>query len=259
MRVPKLLPSILLLACAGPLAGSDTPAMPSWMTPYPGASERTGTQATRVWSSYLAKASLAEVVEYYHGLFDGAGLTFHPVANALTTTIRGAAPECSLEIVIQGLGARTSVQVTCSAWASQSEHLQAQAKFDRPVYPQPRVPGPAGTPPLVWPDWLTTCEPDAAPEIQKGVDQFKLRFLKVEFTSLQDRDAIEEFYADLLNAHDYPVWVRSSKLTPRDKTAVVEGRHFFGGKPGPRFDIHVQLTPVNGAIQVELRMTAHPN
>ncbi len=80
----------------------------------------------------------------------------------------------------------------------------------------------------------------------------------MEFTSTQDRETIQTFYADLLNAHDYPVWIRSAILTPKDRPAVVEGVHYFNGKPGPRFAIHVQLTPVNGAYRVELRITAHP-
>ncbi len=248
----SLLP-IPMLLCAGWVWAGDAPIMPSWMTPYAGAREQTGTIGTRVWSNYSAKAPVAEIVEYYQGLFEGAGLTFHPVKNAMTTTIRGAPAECSLEIELHGMGAITSVSITCSAWTT--GHMQGQAKFDQPVYPKAKAP----LPPLAWPDWLVSCDPAESPEIQKGVDRFKLRFLKAEFTTRQDRESIQAFYADLLNAHDYPVWIRSSGLTPPDRVAVVEGLHFLAGNPGPRFAMRVQLTPAAGAIQVELRITAHPN
>jgi hypothetical protein len=228
--------------------------MPAWLTPYSGATERTRATGNRVWSNYLTAATLAETIEYYHGLFDREGLTFHPVTNALTTSIRGAAPECSLEILLHAMARSTSVQITCIAWSTGDPHLQAQAKFDQPVYPKARAP----IPPLAWPDWLTTCEPGSTPEIQNGVDRFKLKFLKAEFTSGQDRETIQTFYAGLLNAHDYPVWIRSSSLTPKDHTAVVEGVHYFNDNPGPRFAIHVRLTPLHSAYQVELRITAHP-
>ena len=250
----RILPWILLPAALASAAG-DVPVMPSWMVPYPGATERTRSMTGRAWSNYLAKAPADDVIEYYRGLFEQAGLTFHPVKDGLGTTIRGAPPECSLDIVIQAMGRNTSVAVTCSAWAS--GHMEGQAKYDNPVYPKPRAP----LPPLVWPDWLTTCDPAAAspgPEIQKGVDRFKVRYLKAEFTTQMDREAIMNFYADLLNAHDYPVWIRSSSVQPRDHTMVVEGQHFFGDKPGPRFAIHVQLTPAGDAVQVELRISAHP-
>jgi hypothetical protein len=251
---PRVFCAVLVLASAGRLAASDAPSMPTWLTPYPGATERTRSMGNRVWSNYLTAATLEQTIEYYHGLFDRAGLTFHPVASSLTTSIRGAAPECSFEVLIHGMGRTTSVEVTCIAWASGSSEMQNQAKFDKPVYPKARAP----IPPLAWPDWLTTCESSASPEIQSGVDRFKLKFLKVEFTSGQDRETIQSFYADLLNAHDYPVAMRSSSLTPKDHLAIVEGAHYFNGRPGPRFAIHVQLTPVNGAYQVELRLTAHP-
>ena len=152
------------------------------------------------------------------------------------------------------MGRSTSAQVSCRAWASDSSHLDHQAKYDQPVYPKAKP----AVPPLAWPDWLTTCDPGISPEIQSGVDQFKLRYFKAEFTSHQDRESIVDFYANLFNAHDYPVWIRSSKITPRDKPALVEGQHFFGEKPGPWFGIRVQLTPVGSAFQVELRITAHP-
>ena len=247
--------AVLVLACARLPAAGEAPPMPPWITPFPGASsERSGTMTGWRWSRYLTNAPLDQVVAYYRGLLEGAGLAAHPVTNALTTTIRGAAQECSLEITIQGMMRSTSVQVSCRAWESQGDHLQSQSKFDKPVYPGPKV----AVPPLAWPEWLTSCDPGASPEIQKGVDQFKLRYFKAEFTSHMDRDAILEFYAGLLNANSYPVWVRSSAITPRDKKAVVEGQHFFGEKPGPWFGIRVQLTPVGNTLQVELRITAHP-
>jgi hypothetical protein len=242
---PRVFCAVLALTCACGLAAGDAPAMPAWMTPYPGATEHTRAMGNRVWSNYVTTATLAETIEYYHGLFDREGLVFHPVASSMTTTIRGAASECSLEIILHGMGRNTSVQIACIAWSTGSSEMQGQAKFDRPVYPKARAP----IPPLAWPNWLTTCEPGSTPEIQNGIDRFQQKFLKAEFTSTQDRETIQAFYADLLNAHDYPVSIRSP---------VVEGIHYFNSNPGPRFAIHVQLTPVHGAYQVELRITAHP-
>jgi len=244
-----------LLACAAALAADEAPPMPSWITPYEGAtSERSGTASGWRWLRYRTSAAPDQVVAYYEGLFAGLRLESHTARNALTTEIRGAAKECSLEITVQGLNRTTSVQVSCRAWERDSSHMDHQARFDQPVYPKAKPVVPA----LAWPSWLTTCDPGVSPEVQSGTDQFKLRYLKAGFTSQRDREAIEDFYADLLNANGYPVWIRSSKITPRDKPVVVEGQHFFGEKPGPWFGIRVQLTPAGGAFQVELRITAHP-
>ncbi len=156
---PRILCAVLAFACAGPLAATEVPSMPAWLTPYPGATERTRSMGNRVWSNYLTAATLEQTIDYYHGSFDRAGLTFHPVASSLTTSIRGAAPECSFEVLIHGMARSTSVEVTCIAWSTGSSEMQSQAKFDKPVYPKARAP----LPPLAWPDWLTTCRLQCQP------------------------------------------------------------------------------------------------
>lgn len=244
---------VLLIAAA--VSAGDAPTLPSWLAPFPGARERSGSMTGRAWSDYLTKASLDEVIAFYRGMFDARRLAFHPVQNSMTTTIRGAAEECSLEITLQQMTSGTSVRIMCSAWASgPNKPLDTQAKYDRPVYPKAKP----AVPRLAWPDWLTTCDPAATPEIVSGTDQFELRYMKAEFNTLQDRESIQDFYADLLNAHDYPVWIRSSKITPKDRAVVVEGQHYFGEKPGPRFAIHVESKPVSSGMHVEIRITAHP-
>jgi hypothetical protein len=193
-----------------------------------------------------------EVVDYYRDLFNGAGLPFHPRSNALAATIFGDAPECDLIILIRKSAAGAGVQITCSNKAhtaarekAEKRGLEGQARFDEPVYPKPRI----ALPPLVWPDWLTSCDPAATPEVQAGVDRFKLKFLKAEFTTRQDRDAIQDFYADLLNAHGYPVWVESSRLTPSDHSAVLEGVHYFDAEP---------RTAVLDSCGIDARGQRHP-
>jgi hypothetical protein len=244
----------ILLACALAAAAGEAPPMPDWLTPMAGAQIRSGSMTGWRWSRYLVKAAPDEVIEHYRGLFERAGLAFHPVKNTMTTTIRGAASECSLEIEVQGmLNGNTSVSVNCRAWEQGSKNLEGQAKYDRPVYPKAR----AVLPPLEWPAWLVTCDGPAV-EAHRGIDQFKVRYIQAEFVSHMDREAILDFYDDLMTANDYKRFSRSSKITPRDRAAVVEGWHFFDANPGPRFAIRVQVIPASGGMRVQLRISAHP-
>ncbi len=195
--------------------------------------------------------------------------------NPITKPLRSAAPECDLLIQIRASDSGTAVQVDCAAKSQPGASVTGpvvappttravretearkkipdnMAEFDRPVYPRPRPP----MPPLVWPRWLVSS--DGVPlEPHKGVDRFKLNYWSAEFTSASDRAAILGFYADLLNANGYPVWVQSSAITPPNRTTLVEGVHYFDTKPGPNFAIRAELTPVNGSFHVELRITAH--
>jgi hypothetical protein len=92
-------------------------------------------------------------------------------------------------------------------------------------------------------------------KIRSGVDRFKLKYLEAEFDSGQDRAAIQQFYVELLKAHDYPVTMESSPITPRERPAVVEGTRTFDG--ARRFVIRVDLTPTSDGVHVVLRITAH--
>jgi len=254
----------LALGCALWMAGAEPPEMPAWLTPFPGATVTTRVLTSFVLSRYETTASTDEVVEHYRALFATAGLPFHPGSNPLATTIRGSLEECDLSIGIGHSKTGTSVTVMCTAWPNhmspaarreaEAKGIEGQAKFDRPVYPKPRPP----IPPLAWPDWLTTCDPGITPEIASGVDRFRSKFLKAEFVSPQSRDAVLAFYTDLLNSHDYPVSLRSSPITPPGKKVLVDGQHFFGERPGPRFTVHVEVTPVSAGVDVQILITAHP-
>jgi hypothetical protein len=82
-----------------------------------------------------------------------------------------------------------------------------------------------------------------------------LNYLETEFNSAQDRGAIQQFYVELLNSHDYPVTMQSSPIAAPDRPTVVEGTRIFDG--AKRFVIRVDLTPSSGGIHVVLRITAH--
>ncbi len=261
-----------LLAGAGSVAGPQL-SMPPWLTNFPGATAETHATPGLVESNYETSAPAAEVIHHYRSVFADKKLPFHPNADGIGVTIRGAAPECDLLIQIRASETGTAVQVDCAAKSPVSpsasdsvvnppttragERTEARkripdnlAEFDQPLYPRPRAP----LPPLVWPRWLVSC--DGVPlEPHKGVDRFKLSYLSAEFTSASDRATILAFYADLLNANGYPVWLQSSAITPRDRSTLVEGVHHFDTNPGPNFAMRAALTPVNGLIHVELRIT----
>jgi hypothetical protein len=85
------------------------------------------------------------------------------------------------------------------------------------------------------------------------VDRFKLEYLVTEFDSAQEREAIQQFYAGLLNSNGYPVTIQTSPITPPERRAVVEGTHTFDG--ARRFVIRVELTPTAAGAHVVLRIT----
>jgi hypothetical protein len=249
--------SFILLAMTSALCiAAERPSVPAWLTAYPGAAAQTKTSPEKIEISYQAPASVADVVAHYEGLFTAAGLPFRPQMYGSTAVIQGGPADCSLTIQIRKLGSGAAVQITAIPHAvvphlTEDDIVRSMAEFDKPVYPGPRTPMPA----LAWPSWLTAS--DTVPlEVYKGVDQFKLDYLKAAFTSSLDRAEVQHFYVDLFNSHDYPVSVQSSSITPPNQKAIVEGTHAFA-RPGPRFVIHAEFTPVNGQVHVDLRITAH--
>ncbi len=243
------------------LAADTAPVIPSWLEPYPGTSARTHSFPNTVESSYQTAADPADVVEHYARLFASAGLRFEPRNTSFSTTIRGETPECDLTINIRKLAANTVVRISCTVHpeipgvrrSPNRGVAETMSKYDQPVYPKQRK----KLPPLEWPTWLIHCD-GAALRVQRGVDIFKLNYIKAVFASASARDEILSFYAALLNSHGYEVYAQSSRITPARQKAVVEGAYYFDEQPGPRFVIRAELTPVDGATQVELRITAHP-
>ena len=256
------------------------PGLPAWLVPYPGASADRRASAVLVESAYRTPAAPSDVVAHYEKLFAATGLPFHPSLDGIGTVLRAAPPECDLLIQIRGQEAGSLVRVSCSVktpeltesrprpaariqqdsqnvrdarWEAGRQGNQRMEKFDRPVYPSAKPP----LPPLAWPDWLVSC--DGAPlQIGKGVDQFKLSYLKTTFTSMQDRATIQAFYAGLLNANGYAVEFQSSRITPAGARVQVQGTYYPGEKPGPRLTIRAEITPVDVTQQVELRITRRP-
>jgi hypothetical protein len=272
LRAPR---TITMLACLAGLAAQPRLSMPAWLTVFPGASAQTETSPSQVESSYRTAAPAAEVTAHYAKLFEAAGLPFHPNWDGMGTSIRGSASECELLIQIRKQRAGTQVDVSCAARMAPAAapaprpadpapppraevkgydgSVRNMEKFDQPYYPKRRMP----MAPLRWPAWLVNCDGGSL-DVQKGVDQFKLKFMKAEFTSQFERGEIQAYYAKLLTTHGYRIQMQSSPITPRGRKALVEGAYYVDEEPGSRFVIRADLTPVGESVHVELRITAHP-
>jgi hypothetical protein len=244
----------VLLAGIGQLTGQAPFSVPAWLDPYPGAAVESKTSRGMVTATYETAASLADVIAHYGELFAAQGVPFHPEMYGVAAVIRGNVPGCGLTIQVRKRAAGTSVQITATQRPiipkiTEQDVRGAMQKYDQPVYPTPKAPLPA----LRWPSWLTACD-EIAPEIRSGVDRFKSNYLEADFHSAQDREAIQQFYVELLNSHGYPVTVESSPVTPPERPAVVVGTRNFDG--ARRFEIRVDLTPTSSGVHVVLRITA---
>jgi hypothetical protein len=206
----RLLIFALSMACAAAQFVTPVPSvMPAWLLPYPGASAQNRQAGKGVESTYTIAAPPHDILAHFRPLFESAGLPFEPDAMGYGFIIRAAAPECDLDITIRRRDPDTTVRVTCSPRLEanqrmadlraqqRAEHTQSDPmkKFDTPVYPQAK--GPVA--PLTWPSWLVRVDAAKLP-----VEKFP-GLLKSSFTSLPTREAIQTFYADLLNAHNYRV------------------------------------------------------
>jgi hypothetical protein len=246
----------VLLAGMGQLTGQTAPfSMPAWLEPSPGASVESRTSRGMVTATYETAAPVTDVVAHYGELFAAQGVRFRPEMYGATAVINGDVPGCALTIQVRKRAAGASVQITATQRpiipkVTQQDIRQAMRKYDQPVYPTPKAPMPT----LRWPSWLTTCD-DVAGKIRRGVDRFKLAYLETEFDSAQEREAIQQFYVELLNSNGYPVTIESSPITPPERKAMVEGTRTFDG--ARRFVIRVELTPTAAGAHVVLRITAH--
>jgi hypothetical protein len=245
----------VLLAGMGHLAGQTPFSIPAWLDPYPGAAVESKTSRGMVTATYETAASLTDVIAHYGELFAAQGVPFHPEMYGSAAVIRGDVPGCGLTIQVRKRAAGTSVQITATQRPlvpkiTGQDIRGAMQKYDQPVHPTPKAPLPA----LQWPSWLTACD-EIAPEIRSGVDRFKLNYLESGFNSAQAREAIQQFYVELLNSHGYPVTMESSPITPPERPTVVVGTRNFDGARG--FVIRVDLTPTSGGVHVVLRITAH--
>ena len=85
--------------------------MPSWLTPYPGATVENENASDL---AYSAKAKPEEVIAHYRKLLAGAALPFVPNFDGMGTSIRAAAPECDLLIRIRESDEGTLARVNCA-------------------------------------------------------------------------------------------------------------------------------------------------
>jgi hypothetical protein len=116
-------------------------------------------------------------------------------------------------------------------------------KFDTPVYPQPKVP----TAPLTWPSWLVRVD-GAALSVEKSPVR-----LSSSFVSAPTRDAIQYFYANLLNSHGYRV-TQGLAAAPDKFGCWVQGSADTDNQPGRRVVIWIKIKPVGENFAVELSL-----
>jgi hypothetical protein len=271
-------------------------SLPAWLQNYPGASPAVRLSDSLVESSYTIAAQPADILQHYRKLFEAAGLPFQPNPDGIGTSIRAAASECDLLILIRTREAGTFVDVNCSAKtepAAQSSLIAAPNDVGIPTRPQTpstksppprpvttdeimeqhrqkaaemglhRVHPDAPAPPLVWPSWLVQTT-GAALRTERGVNFEKDAMLKAQYTTNVPMTEIYRFYRDLLNAHEYPA--RSSISTGHTESGIqqnaigyVEGYNYPDGAPGAYSTIYVSFdrSVLNGPITVSLRFTTH--
>jgi hypothetical protein len=247
---------LALVVCAVLLSAQRSSSLPPWLVVYPGADAETNSLPEKTEVTYHTSAPVAGVIEHYREVFSAADVAFQPRMFGSSAIVNSVAPGRNLTIQIEKRRDSTFVRVTCTPRPdiphySEADAIHKMEKYDQPVYPKPRPP----MPPLTWPEWLRQYDGTPTP-IERGVDRFKLNYLRIEFTSSGDRAEIQKYYSDLLNAHDFPVTIESPSITPAVRPVIVEGTHRFGD-PGPRFVAHVEITPMNGKFRVEVRITAH--
>ena len=288
------LPGLLALALAGGLAAQTAISLPAWLSSYPGAIVRNQSTPGLLESTYETSAKPEAVIAHYRELFQTAGLLFQPSFDGIGTAVRGSAPEGDLLILIRQQGAGTFVCVDVTprspafaaagspaavpsagstrptfedrvaegrehtrkvlekAETDSRKRVEAMEKYDQPMRPARRPPPPA----LAWPSWLVHI--DGAPlQIEKASDQVGLKILKCSYATYQERNAIQSFYAGLLNSHGFPVNMQSGPTWPLNRNAwVVASDHAMD--EGPRIEIRIEIGAVGEALQVDLRMTARP-
>ena len=110
------------------LAAAEVPSMPSWLASYPGATPTVQAGGGFAETTYTTPAKPGEVLEHYRKLFEAAGLPFQPNPDGIASTIRAAAPECDLLIVIHPQRDGTVVDANCA-----SKSLASASSAPQPV------------------------------------------------------------------------------------------------------------------------------
>jgi len=275
-----------LLFALTPAFSQGTFPMPSWLENYPGANATVQAGDSSAEASYAVDAQPAEVVAHYRKLFESQGLTFQPNPDGMGTSIRVAAKECDLLILIRSRAEGTYAKVSCTAKVDAvaapptgkvevlkgDSKAQAQAawqerirqheeefppeKFNKEKHDMP-------APPLVWPDWLTHVR-GASLRPAKGVDPAHYAYMKAQYTTNVPMTEIFDFYRNLLKDHGYrPKAEISTGHTmsgiQQNAMAQVAGYNYPDGFPGgyTRIDISCDRTVLNGPITVSMRFSTH--
>ena len=287
MSKSRFLAAVTFLLFALTAAFSQgTLSLPGWLASFPGAEPTVQGTEGAVESSYTVDAQPAEVVAHYRKLIEAQGLAFQPNPDGMGTSIRVAAKECDLLILIRSRGEGTYAKVSCTAKADAvaappagkveilkgDSKAQAQAawreqigqhqeqfppeKFNKDKHDMP-------APPLVWPDWLTHIR-GAALKPASGVDAAHYAYMKEQYTTNIPMTEIFDFYRNLLTAHGYRP--RAEMATGHTFTGVqqnalahVEGYNYPDGFPGAYTLIEVSCdrTVLNGPITVWMRFSTH--
>ncbi len=239
-----LLAASTLLASAAILLSQTPPALPSWLSAYPGANPTSQTSPLLIQSTYTTPARFSEVLEHYRKLFEAANVRWLPNSDGVGVVSRGETAECDLLIKVRQQASRVFVEVNCavkspaesgevgrpveivagrasSAPGSRTAGARAlarpssggmpsvsemQANHERRVAELGIHPTyhDAPAPPLDWPSWLVHIK-GAAVTITKGVDQSRKAYLKARYVTSTPMSEIHDFYEDLLNTNEYRV------------------------------------------------------
>lgn len=284
---------VLMIFALTPAFSQQASSLPAWLESYPGAIPAVRSSDGLVESSYTIAAQPADIVQHYRKLFESAGVPFQPNPDGIGTSIRTAAPECDLLILIRARQEGSFVDVNCSAKkqsAAPSLPVEIRVTPTRPQAPSTTPPPPhpmtademmeqhhkiaaemglhrvhpdAPAPPLVWPAWLVQTGGTSL-RTTRGVNFEKDAMLKAQYTTNVPMTEIYRFYRELLNAHEYPA--RSSMSTGQTQSGIqqnavgyVEGYNYPDGAPGAYSIIHVSFSRsvLNGPITVSLQFTTH--
>ena len=274
---------------------AQAPVFPAWLEPYPGATATAHSSPLLAESTYTASAPPSDVLAHYRKLFEAAKLPFQPNPDGIGTSIRAAAPECDLLILIRTREPGTLVDVNCaarSAAASASTDPAAvivtQPRSSRPIravapIAPPRSPAEVQeqhdrlvaelgihaqhrdqpAPPLAWPGWLVHLQGSAL-NPRRGVDQARNPTLTARYTTTAPMTEILSFYRDLLKSHEYSTsggleTGQTIKGVVQNAFGKLEGSNYPDGAPGAHTGITINFdrSVLNGPITVTLRFTAY--
>jgi len=220
--------------------------MPSWLKPFPGAVVETTISSLRIENSYQVAAPPAQVVAHYRALFAAERLPFHPEVSDGTDVIRGTVPGCNLLIEVRKQEQTTFVEVQC---------LDAAEASGPPARGNMLQRDPSGAnAALTWPEWLKGIN-GAVLGTRKEIDRYEREYLTADCDTQRPAAEVARQYAKLLRAHGYRTTTQSFYFNPPNLTTVVEGSG-TSDPSGSMFPIRIEITPLDGGVQVELRVTA---